>query len=63
MNVDKSIVDAIEGVVAEEGESSALSRALLSWIDAINKGESKLENWAETDKRLELILEVLKDGN
>jgi hypothetical protein len=60
MNVDKSIVDAIEKVVAEEGETSALSRALLSWIDAINKGESKLENWGETDKRVELLLEVLK---
>jgi len=63
MQVDKSIIAAIEQSVSHEGESNALAKALLSWIDSLNKGETRLENWNETDRRIELILGVLRNDN
>lgn len=63
MHLDKAIVKSIDDVVAQAGESEALAKAIINWISAVHAGDSKLDDRDDVNRRIELLLQAVKDDN
>lgn len=57
MALDLKISEAIEQVVTESGQSSALARRLAAWLEAVNSGNEEINDSAAADRHLEILYE------
>ena len=55
MSVDPKVTEAITAAVEERGQSPALARRLLAWLQAVTSGNEDLADVSATERRLELI--------
>ncbi|MDX6444417.1 MAG: Small protein from certain CxC ATPase-based modification system [Blastocatellia bacterium] len=57
MGLDPKITEAVEAATAEAGQSPALARRLVAWLEAVSSGNEDVNNTAEADRHLEVLYE------
>lgn len=57
MGLDPKITEAIEAATADSGQSPALARRLVAWLEAVTSGNEDVNNTAEADRHLEVLYE------
>lgn len=62
MSVDPKIIEAVKSATAEAGQSPALARRLVAWLEAVADESEDINDIAATDRRLELIYEAVSLG-
>jgi hypothetical protein len=55
LSLDSKIAEAIREAVAESGQSKALARQLIAWINAITSGNENPADEAAASRHLELL--------
>jgi hypothetical protein len=55
MMVDPKIKEAIEEAVEEAGQSPALTRRLIAWLEAVTSGNEDINDSAAADRHLEML--------
>jgi hypothetical protein len=63
MGFDKIVVDAVNKAVEDEGQNKAVSKRLVSWLNELADGRTRLENVDDTPRRLEEVLNAISVGN
>jgi hypothetical protein len=58
MVLDSKISEAIEAAVQDEGQSPALARRLIAWMEAATSGNEDLSDPAATARHLEVLYEA-----
>lgn len=60
MGLDARLTDAVIQAVADAGQSEALARRLVAWLEAITSGNEDLADSAAADRHLEFIYGEVK---
>lgn len=60
MSTDPKLREALLRAVKDAGQSDALGRRILAWIDAVTSGSEEINDQAAADRRLELIYGEVK---
>ena len=60
MSTDPKLREALLQAVNDAGQSAALGRRILAWIDALTSGSEEINDQVATDRRLELIYGEVK---
>ncbi len=55
MSLDAKISQAIKDVVSEAGQSPALARRLIAWMEAVTSGNEDLADPVATARHLEVL--------
>lgn len=55
MALDPKLIEAIESAVTEAGQSHALSRRLIAWMDAATSGNEDVNDVDASARHLELL--------
>lgn len=63
MSLDNSIIKAVTEIVAQRGEKDSLSTAIINWVSAVHAGDTKLDDRDDVNRRIELLLEMLKNDH
>ena len=62
MSLDPKIVEAVKAAAEECGQPPALARRLLAWLEAVADESEDINDFATTDRRLEVIYEAVSLG-
>jgi len=63
MGFDKIVVEAVNKAVEDAGQNKAVSKRLVSWLNELADGRTRLENVDDTPRRLEEVLNAIAVGN
>jgi CxC ATPase-based modification system component len=55
MTLDPKLTEAIQSAVTDAGQSSALSRRLIAWMDAATSGNEDLNDADASARHLDLL--------
>jgi hypothetical protein len=63
MSLDAKIQEAIEESVKEHGQSEALAKQIVAWMEAITSGKQDLLDPSATARRVKLLYEATIPSN
>ena len=63
MGFDKIVIEAVNKAVEDCGQNKAVSKRLVSWLNELADGRTRLENADDTPRRLEEVLNAISIGN
>lgn len=55
VSLDPRISEAIRSAVEEAGQSPALARKLIAWLEAVTSGNEDINDTASADRHLEVL--------
>ena len=59
MALDPIVIEAINKAVEDAGQNKSVSKRLVSWLNELSEGATRLENADDTPRRLEELLNAI----